>query len=77
MNEHVEFRMARCDRYFLWGMTLMVCGTLGLVSVLVSWAVGGTTFKDSFYGDHALIAGLGAFLLGVAMVHRSRRMSPG
>ena len=62
MNERVEFRMARCDRYFLGGMTLMVCGTLGLVSVLVSWAVGGTTFNglpdDVFASTSQLIIDL-------------------
>lgn len=74
MSSDQEFRMAWPDRIFLGGVTLMVTSTMGLVTVLVSWALGGAEFKDSIFGDHALLVFLGGFLAGVALVARSRRL---
>lgn len=59
-----DFHMSRSDRLFLMGTGLMTVCAEALFFVLVAWAIGGSEFKDSFYGDTAMVVlGVG-FIVG-------------
>lgn len=49
---------------------LLICSTMGLFFLLVSWAAGGQAFYESLYGHYTLwtlIAGLAAGLVGKSL----------
>ncbi len=63
-----EFHMAKCDVLILSGTSLMALCGLVIAAVLVAWGVGGTDYKNSFYGDDALVVA-GAGIVAGAMLH--------
>ncbi|MGE5467922.1 MAG: hypothetical protein ACM3Y9_10910 [Ignavibacteria bacterium] len=71
------YHMPRGYAAFLSGVSLLVWCIVGLATVLVSWAIGGTDFKNSIFGnaDMALFAvGIvaGAWLVHWAQHHGHR-----
>lgn len=68
-----EFHMEKGDALFIEGTSLMFFSALVIISVLVAWAVGGSEFKDSFFGDVALgFAGMG-FIAGAIFDHFAQK----
>ncbi len=72
-----RYHMPRGYGCFISGASLITWCTMGLLFVLVSWAVGGSDFKDSIFGDAAMmvfVAGvaLGALLTAWAQRHGHR-----
>jgi hypothetical protein len=72
-----EFHMTKRDALFIEGTSLMaVCGLI-IASVLVAWALGGTEFKDSIFGNAALgLAGAG-FIAGAALDYFAQKNGHG
>ncbi len=72
-----EFHMTKGDALFIEGTSLMaVCGLI-IVSVLAAWALGGTEFKDSIFGNAALwLAGAG-FIAGAALDYFAQKNGHG
>ncbi len=69
-----EFRMAKDDVLFLVGTSFMgLCG-LVMLSVLVSWGVGGSEYKDIIYGDGALILAGAGFVVGAALYSLAKQV---
>ena len=62
-----QFHMAKGDALFIEGTTLMTCCALVMGSVLVAWAVGGSEFKDSIYGNAALAVAAVGFIAGALL----------
>jgi len=62
-----KFHMQKGDSLFIEGTSLIILCALVIVSVLIAWAIGGSEYKDSFYGDTAMaFAGIG-FIAGVIL----------
>jgi hypothetical protein len=72
MNTINSFNVARSDRHFLIGSVLMACSALALFFVLVAWAVGGSEFKNSFYGDGAIVVLGAGFIVGATLAAMSK-----
>lgn len=53
------------DALFLSGTSLMALSGLVLSCVLVAWAIGGSDFKDSFYGNAAIVLSFAGFIVGL------------
>lgn len=69
--------MTKGDVLFIEGTSLMAVSGLIIVSVLVAWALGGSEFKDSIFGDAALaFAGLG-FVAGAALDYFAQKNGHG
>lgn len=66
-NSMSDFHMAKGDGLFLSGTSLMAMCAVVLFSILVAWAVGGSEFKDSFYGDAALVLAGAGFIAGAVL----------
>ncbi|MDD5250331.1 MAG: hypothetical protein PHY45_15215 [Rhodocyclaceae bacterium] len=69
-----EFHMARGDAFFIEGTTLMVWCGLAMVTVLVSWAIGGTGYKDALYGDAVLVIGGIGFVVGAVLDYFAQKL---
>lgn len=67
-DSKTEFHMARCDVLILSGTSLMALCGLVIAAVLIAWSVGGSDYKNSFYGDDALAAAVVGIIAG-AMLH--------
>jgi membrane associated rhomboid family serine protease len=65
--------MAKGDGLFVTGTSLMVWCALALIFVLVAWAVGGTEFKDSIFGDAAILLTCTGIVAGAAMDYLARK----
>jgi hypothetical protein len=63
------YRMPRGYGSFLSGVSLLTWCIVGLLTVLVSWAIGGDDFKDSIYGNADIIVFLVGIGFGVWLVH--------
>lgn len=69
-----EFHMAKGDALFIEGTSLMTLCALVIATVLVAWAIGGSEFKDQFYGDAVLgVAGIG-FIAGAILDYFAQRI---
>lgn len=71
------YHMPKGYAAFLSGVSLLGWSIIGLLTVLVSWAIGGPDFKDVIFGDAAIMvfvagAGLGAYLVYWAQHHGHR-----
>lgn len=51
-------------------LTLVVCSSIGLFFLLVSWVAGGQTFFESLYGYHTLGALVGGMIAGLIGMKR-------
>ena len=56
------YHMPRGYGSFLSGVSLLTWSVIGLLTVLVTWAIGGTDFKNSMFGD----AFMAIFAVGIA-----------
>jgi hypothetical protein len=68
-----EFHMAKSDTLFLSGTTLMALSGLVGTSVLVAWLIGGSEFKDSIYGNAAIVLSFAGFLAGAVIDYFARK----
>jgi hypothetical protein len=64
-----EFHMAKSDALFFSGSSLMALCGLTITCVLVAWALGGGEFKDSFYGNAALVLSFAGLIAGAVIDH--------
>ena len=78
------YHMSRGNFAFLSGVSLLAWSIVGLLTVVVSWLIGGTAFKDLIFGNEVIgIFSLG-ILVGAFMVawaqhhgHRAGRIPAG
>jgi len=53
-------------------VTLIAWSSIALFFLLLSWAVGGTEYKDSIYGNSGLVVVLVGLIAGIALSFVSR-----
>lgn len=53
-------------------MTLIVWSSIALFFLLLSWAVGGTEYKDAIYGNSAFVVILLGLIAGIGLNFASR-----
>ncbi len=68
-----EFQLAKSDALFFSGSSLMALCGLTITCVLVAWALGGSEFKDSFYGNAAIVLSFAGLLAGAAIDYLALR----
>jgi len=76
-NLQTDFHMAKGDGLFIGGSSLIAVCSLGLVSVLVAWALGGTEFKDSIFGNAAMIVFGTGIIAGAVMDYFAKKRGHG
>lgn len=54
-------------------MTLIAWSSMALFFLLLSWAVGGTEYKNSIYGDYALVVILLGLVAGIGLKFAFRK----
>jgi hypothetical protein len=64
-----EFHMAKSDALFFSGTSLMALSGLVLTCVLLAWMLGGADFKDSFYGNIAIVLSFAGLITGAVIDH--------
>ncbi|HEX8988814.1 MAG TPA: hypothetical protein VF816_12720 [Rhodocyclaceae bacterium] len=75
------YHMTRGNFAFLSGVSLIVWSIVGTLTVLASWAIGGSDFKNVIFGDvdigvFTLGVVVGAFLVAWAQHHGHRGTTP-
>lgn len=65
----------RASGFKLASMTLVGLSSIALFFLLLSWAIGGKEYKDSIYGDYALVVILLGLIVGGGLnfVFRNKR----
>jgi hypothetical protein len=63
------FHPAKSDALFLSGTSLMALSGLVLACVLLAWMLGGADFKDSFYGNVAIVLSFAGLITGAVIDH--------
>ncbi|HEX8963987.1 MAG TPA: hypothetical protein VF801_13380 [Rhodocyclaceae bacterium] len=63
------YHMPRGYASFLSGVSLLVWSIVGLLTVLVSWAIGGAGFKDSIFGDQFMAVFAVGIAFGIYLVY--------
>jgi hypothetical protein len=69
-----EFHMAKGDARFIEGTSVMAMSAMVIVTVLVAWAIGGTEFKDEFYGNVALVVASIGFVVGAILEFSGQKL---
>jgi hypothetical protein len=68
-----DFHMPKGDGLFISGTFLMALCTLALFFVLVAWAVGGSDFKDSIYGNTDIVVLGTGIIAGAVLIHFAKK----
>ena len=68
-----DFHMPKGDGLFIFGTSLMALCTLALFFVLVAWAVGGSDFKDSIFGNIDIVALGTGIIAGAVLTHFAKK----
>jgi hypothetical protein len=55
-------------------MSLMAMCAMVIVTVLAAWALGGTEFKDEFYGNAALVVASIGFIVGAVLEFSAQKL---
>ena len=63
------YHMPRGYAAFLFGVSLAIWSVVGLLTVLVSWAIGGGDFKDAIFGNTSIAVFLAGTAIGAYMVY--------
>jgi hypothetical protein len=64
-----EFNLAKSEMLFFSGTSMMALSGLVLACVLLAWMLGGADFKDSFYGNVAIVLSFGGLITGAVIDH--------
>jgi hypothetical protein len=68
-----EFHMAKRDTLFLSGTSMMALSGLVSSFVLLAWLIGGSEFKDSIYGNAAIVLSFAGFLTGAVIDYLAQK----
>ncbi len=64
-----DFHMPKGYGFFISGTSLISLSLLALFFVIVSWAIGGTDFKNSIYGDLAMTILVAGVVVGAVLTY--------
>jgi len=63
----------KLDDAFLYGIGLIVVSAMALFFVLVSWAIGGTNYKEAIGGNVGILICVTGMAIGTLLAHTARR----
>ncbi len=63
----------KLDDAFLYGIGLIAVSAMALFFVLVSWAIGGTNYKETIGGNVGILICVTGMAIGTLLAHTARR----